>query len=812
MNKDRIFKGENLNRVAFPLGGIGAGMVCLEGTGALSHLSVEGKPDVFNEPFMFGAICVKNSKGNIAKVLEGPVPDWKIMFPWGKDKMESGGDGGRSRTYGLPRFSYASFHSRFPFGYVKLNDKDVPLDIEITGWSPFIPNNEDQSSLPFAALEYNFRNTSDNTIETVFSFHAQNFMRKADKQDSVDYIENGFILSEDRTSKSGKFCIFSDSKNVSADCAWFRGEWFDGQTQVWNSIQNAKVINSDSFKEGGSSSGGSLYIPLTIKPGEQKTVNLKLCWYISETNVQAGNQDEGLSCACKNNSCKSGETYKPWYSEFFKDIYNTSEYWTNNYSHLKKETEKFTECFYDTSLPDEIIEAITANLTILKSPTLLRQTDGRLWCWEGCCDCDGCCHGSCTHVWNYAQATAHLFPRLERSLRQTEFNENQNDKGHQDFRANLPISPTKHEFYAASDGQLGGIMKIYRDWKISGNDKWLKEIWQKVKQSLEYCIETWDPRHKGIIEEPHHNTYDIEFWGPNGMTTSFYLGALKAATIISDYLNEDSTFYCTLFEKGKKYMEKELWNGEYFIQKIQWKGLNADDPTKGLNATVQYSSEAKELLEKEGPKYQYGNGCLSDGVLGAWIAYVCGLGHIIDETKLKQHLISVFKYNYRKSLKGHANPQRPTYALEYEGGLLLCSWPKGDALALPFVYSNEVWTGIEYQVAAHLLSFGCTDEALEIVKTCRKRYDGKARNPFNEFECGHWYGRALASYGMLQCFTGIRYDAVEKVLYINPSVEGDFKSFFATETGYGNAGIKNGKPFYEIVSGTIDIKKIVTGK
>ena len=130
-----------------------------------------------------------------------------------------------------------------------------------------------------------------------------------------------------------------------------------------------------------------------------------------------------------------------------------------------------------STLPPEVIEAVAANLTILKSPTVLRQTDGRLWAWEGCGDNDGCCHGSCTHVWNYAQAIPHLFPHLERTLRETEFGPSQNDAGHQTFRSALPIRPLEHDFHAAADGQLGGIMKVFREWRISGDTAWLRALW-----------------------------------------------------------------------------------------------------------------------------------------------------------------------------------------------------------------------------------------------------------------------------------------------------------------------------------------------
>jgi len=455
---------------------------------------------------------------------------------------------------------------------------------------------------------------------------------------------------------------------------------------------------------------------------------------------------------------------------------------------------------------------VAANLTIIKSTTVLRQYDGRLWSWEGCSDDNGCCSGSCTHVWNYAQAIPHLFPTLERSLRNTEFCENQNNAGHQVFRANLPISPAKHDFHAAADGQLGGIMKVHRDWRISGDNKWLAKIYPMVKVSMDYCISTWDPKNKGVVEEPHHNTYDIEFWGPDGMCTSFYLGALKSMMEMGNFLKKDVTKYKDLYEKGRQYIETKLFNGEYFIQNIEYKELNAPNPATAKSFGGAYSAEAITLLQKEGPKYQYGTGCLSDGILGAWIGRMCAIEDFIDSEKITSHLLAVHKYNLKRDLSEHANPQRPSYALGNEGGLLLCTWPKGGKLSLPFVYSDEVWTGIEYQVASHLMLMGKVKEGLDIVRYCRDRYDGRVRNPFNEYECGHWYARAMSSYGMLEGLTGVRYDAVDKTLYIDSKI-GNFTSFISTATGFGNVSLKAGKPVLKTVYGKIDVAKIiVSGK
>ena len=463
-----------------------------------------------------------------------------------------------------------------------------------------------------------------------------------------------------------------------------------------------------------------------------------------------------------------------------------------------------------------MIEAVAANLTILKSPTVLRVKSGKLWAWEGCNDDgSGCCPGSCTHVWNYAQSLPRLFPSLERSLRATEFEINQNKEGHQNFRATLPINPPSHDFHAAADGQLGGIIKMYRDWRISGDTEWMTKLYPKVKQSLDYCIETWDPKRKGVLEEPHHNTYDIEFWVPEGMCTSFYLGAISSLIEMGEALGEDMSEYQTLLSKGKEYMETTLYNGEYFIQEVKWEGLESPDPVSSAATGFQlnYSDEALKVLKEEGPKYQYGKGCLSDGVLGCWMGKMSGLDDFIDPGKVTNHLVSIHKYNLKHDLSDHSNPQRPTYALGEDAGVLLCTWPKGGELSLPFVYSNEVWTGIEYQVASHLMFMGEVEKGLDIVRAVRNRYDGRVRNPFNEYESGHWYARAMSSYGLIEGLTGIRYDAVDKTLFIDSKIGDNFASFIAADGGWGQAGLKNGKPFVDVMYGDIDVDKfIVSGK
>ena len=801
------YSGEYLSRIAFPVGGIGAGMFCIEGTGTISHMSVRNRPEAFNEPCMFAAISVKGIE-NGTKIIEGQVPGWKHFGQPGSS------NGATGYNYGLPRFRNTVFHARFPFAGIELNDEDIPLDIMIKGWSPFIPTDADNSSLPVGALEYSFRNTGNSSINAVFSYNSRNFISQPGGKASVKAIAGGFVLSEagskDNPERQGDFAILTTETGAVVDHCWFRGGWWDPLTMTWNTIMKGETRSTLPVET--DAPGASLYVPFTIKPGETRVIKLLIAWYVPNTNVKFGKDSkvpDDEECTDPDCTCKD-PFYKPWYAGRFSGIDEVVNYWKTNYNDLLRKSELFSNSFYNTTLPPEVIEAIAANLTILKSPTVLRQRDGKLWNFEGCSDNSGCCYGSCTHVWNYAQAIPHLFPNLERTLRETEFFPSQNNEGRQTFRSALPIRSIAPTFYAAADGQLGGIMKVYREWHISGEAEWLKKMYPKLVESMDYSIRTWDPRLTGTLEEPHHNTYDIEFWGPDGMCTSFYLGALKAFCEMGRYLGQDVSKYEALYLKGKKILESELFDGEYFIQKIKWEGLNASDPVAASAGSMRsdFSDEARELLQKEGPKYQYGKGCLSDGILGAWLGAVCGLNDIVDSVKIASHLSSVFKYNFTKDLSDHSNPQRPAYALGNEGGLLLCTWPKGGKLSLPFVYSDEVWTGIEYQVASHLMMMGEVEKGREIVRACRDRYDGRVRNPFDEYECGHWYARALSSYAMLQALTGVRYDAIDQVMFIDSKI-GDFTSFISTATGFGNIGLKNGKPFLDVAFGDIIVKKFI---
>ena len=807
----RSFTGQDLDQIAFPLGGIGAGQINLGGSGDLIDFSIFNRPALGKQPMAFATVtAMAPGKSNVARVIEGPVTQSRIY------RNGEYGSGFHVGHEGLPHMKQATFRGEFPFAEVDFKDPDLPLNVSLEAWSPFIPLDDHHSSMPTGVLTYTVKNRSRKPLRAMVAFHLQHMIeaRPGNTRGSLVVARKtkdiaGLAFSNTELDadnpRAATFALGCPEAKSVLKAGWFRGRWYDPRTMLWGEIERGKLEPSARSKPVAGHplrnyTGGSIGVPLNLKPGETRSVSFILAWHVPNCDITFGWPDleeavigdcaTGVPCCDKNDE----RVWRPYYAGKWKDASAVARYVARNLSSLHDRSARFRDVFFSSTLPPYVLDAVSANLGILKSPTCLRLEDGTFWGYEGCRPEMGCCPGSCTHVWNYAQAIPHLFPALERNLRSLEYEVSMNDEGNVRFRTPLPPTAPKHDFPAAADGQLGGVMKVYRDWQISGDDEWLKRFYPLAKRSLDFCSGLWDPDQRGALFESHHNTYDIEFFGPDGMCTSVYLGALRAMAEMADYLGDaENAKRCrALADKGRRYSDRSLFNGEYYYQRIMTTGLR-----RNFQQTARYkdySPEAKALARREGPKYQYGKGCLSDGVIGQWFAEEYGLPDALDPEKTRSTLASIFRYNFKPDLSRHANPQRAAYALNDEAGLLLCSWPRGDKLSLPFVYSDEVWTGIEYQVAAHLIRQGMVDEGLTIVKATRDRYDGFRRNPWNEYECGSYYARAMASYAVLMALTGFRYSAVSEELVLDPRLDGTkLVSFFSTAKAWGRVIVKRPK-------------------
>jgi uncharacterized protein (DUF608 family) len=826
----RTFTRDTATQVAMPVGGIGAGCVCFNGYGGLQDFSIWNHPTTTALPEGFAgskggfAILHVKEPSTATKLIEGPFPVLKI-FDQGLQ-----GEGYRGGGFeGFPRFQKCEFKGEFPFGEAKISDPSIPLEVTATAWNPFIPLDDKNSGIPCAILEYTFHNASKQRIEFEFSYHLSHLASGCgnDEVKSRNTAVPGrgvFLHNAEETNSEayGSACLMSIGERPKVKGMWLRspGWEFDSLSALWREVSTGSFTENagSNQTETAGRNGGSILLEGSLAPGAAKTYPIVIAWYFPNCYLQAGGVHSGAAsepqgaAGCHTLPSGSAPLWRPYYASIWNDAREVAAYVEEHYADLRARTMAFKNAFFSSTLPSYVLDAVSANLAILKSPTVLRVENGDIWGWEGCFPDAGCCHGSCTHVWNYAQAIPHLFPKLERSLRELELVRSMNEEGHVTFRSALPEGPVPHDFHAASDGQLGGILKVFREWQISGDADWLQKMYPLAKRSLDYCIRTWDPDHRGGLFEPHHNTYDIEFWGPDGMCTSIYLGALSAFAEMARATghSEDATFYGDLAQRCARFMDEQLFNGEYYEQKVQYAGLRDQSFAAMVAKVNENSGEMEKLLKREGPKYQFGTGCLSDGVIGVWMARMYGVETPLSQEKVRSALQAIFKHNFKTDLSQHANAQRPGYALGHEPGLLLCTWPRGNKPTLPFVYSDEVWTGIEYQVASHLIAEGFVREGLTIVKALRTRYDGRVRNPWNEYECGNYYARAMASYALLGALSGFRYSAAEKTVWFGPRLSiRPFKAFFSTASGFGTIVLDSRSIRVDVVEGQLTVEKLV---
>jgi uncharacterized protein (DUF608 family) len=826
----RIFNGDRATQIAMPLGGIGTGSICLNGHGGLQDYSIHTRPETSALPSGFSsnspeaAFAVLNIKGETGttRLIEGPFPVFKIF-----DQGLQGQGLRRGGFEGFPRFERCTFKGEYPFGEVNFSDSKVPLDVVLTAWNPFIPLDDKNSGIPCVLLEYTLSNSSSKPVDYEFSYHLSHLAPGCSPglSGSVNTVIPGKGVFFHNTEAQNAEAYGSASVTVVGATPHIKGMWlrspgweFDAMSALWREVSTGTFTPNDGSNsiDTKGRNGGSLLLEGRLAPGESRTYPILITWYFPNCYLQAGGigtvrNMKGIT-GCRVMEGEMPPPWRPYYATLWKDAREIALYVEREYDTLRARTVSFKEALFSSTLPSYVLDAVSANLAILKSPTVLREENGNLWGWEGCFPDNGCCEGSCTHVWNYAQAFPNLFPQLERTLRDMELTRSMDELGHVNFRGAIPDGPVNHQGPAAADGQLGGIMKVFRDWQISGDKNWLRRIYPLAKHSLDYCINTWDPDRRGGLFEPHHNTYDIEFWGADGMCTSIYLGALSAMAKMAQVLGEsaDAKFYADLTKRCARFMDEELFNGEYYQQKVQYLGLRNVSFANTVAQVDYKSSEMQQLLKREGPKYQYGTGCLSDGVIGIWMARTYGIDIPLDSKKVRSTLQAIFEHNFKTDLSMHVNTQRPGYAMGMEPGLLLCSWPRGNKPTLPFVYSDEVWTGIEYQVASHLISEGFVKEGLTIVKAVRSRYDGRTRNPWNEYECGNWYARAMASYALLGALSGFRYSAVERTLWFGPKLNiKAFKCFFSIASGFGTILLGDKCLSIQMIEGEMQIERLV---
>jgi uncharacterized protein (DUF608 family) len=666
----------------------------------------------------------------------------------------------------------AKFHAAYPFGQLELADDAMPLRAKMQVFNPLVPGDSARSGLPVALIRITLRNLARVPVQAAVVAALPNFIgmdgfaqqldelrgkldpagakgnvnthRRADGLEGVLLRSEG--VAADHPAHGTLALATTAKRGVTHRTTWAEFGWSDALLEFWDDFAADGKIEERSAST--DTPTASLAVSVEIPAAGVRTVEFVIAWHFP--NREAWGAPAGEKPAIVGNH----------YTTRFADAWAAAAHAARHWPALERDTAAFVHSVAASDLPPEVREAALFNLSTLRSQTCFRAADGRFFGWEGCFDRKGSCYGSCTHVWNYEHTTAHLFPDLARSMRETEFSEySMFEDGLMGFRVGLPLKPGASHRFAAADGQMGCLLKLHREWRLSGDTAWLRTLWPHARRALEFAWlpGSWDADQDGVMEGCQHNTMDVEYFGPNPQMASWYLGALRAAAAMARAVGEpEFAAKCDdLFARGRAWVDATLFNGDYYEHQIR-PARNWDEVREGLAVGMGAKDPAN-------PDFQLGAGCLIDQLAGQVNTHFEDLGHVLDPAHEREALRAVLKHNRRRGFEGHFNHMR-SYVLGDETALLMASYPRGNRPARPFPYYTEVMTGFEYCVAVHLLQEGLVRDGLKIVRDIRARYDGRKRNPFDEAECGHHYARALASWGLIPAFTGFHYSALTRTL------------------------------------------------
>ena len=708
------------------------------------------------------------------RVLEGPVSIKEYYGDWGSDAVNSG----------FPRFEETTFAAAYPLAQVDFKHKDVPIQVRLEAFNPLILGNADKSGIPVAVLRYVLTNKSDETIEAAVCGMVPNYIGAdgwtGKPKDNVNVYRKtngiqGLYMSSDGVDPSdvnwGTMALTTIAQEgVSFRTSWAQMPWNWTFREFWDDfIADGELTDHPDSNYTIQTPPATLAAKVKLGPGDSKALTFLLTWHFPNRRAW----DFGTSYAGKYGG---EEIVGNYYTTQYKDAWEVAEKTASDLEGLEEETVRFVGALVKSDIPDVIKEAGLFNLNNLRSQTVFRTSDGLPFGFEGTGSIKGTKIGASRRsgwgfgneisVWAYESTVPFLFGDLALKFREVEFMHATREDGSMSSRVGLPLElRAKRMDVLRADGQMATLIKMYRDWQLSGNDEKLREMWPNIKKVMSFAWRgTWDQDKDGVMEGRQTNTYDSQqgYVGPNPMMAGWYLGALRATEEMARHLGDEAfEEECkTLYENGRKWIDANLFNGDY------------------------YEHQIPEGISKVG---QLGKGCQVDQLVGQYLAHTAGLGYVLDRDHILTTLQSIMKYNYVDNFNEHFNTFR-SFALGDEEGLIIASYPHGELLDFPQPYYTEAMTGFEYSTASHMIYEGQVDAGLKVFQAIRNRFDGFKRNPFNEGEYGHRYARAMAAWAGILAYTGFHYSAIDKSMALNPR-EG--KYFWSNGYQYGTVEIKD---------------------
>ena len=760
----KSYSGDELLTIGMPCGGLAAGQLYVRGDGSLANWWIAN--DAYNTGYGIDSLIR-------FKTAMGP---WKVCYQTFRPAsyvdqgfMISTTTAGRTLSARLDQSGFDDIHftGEYPVASISYASRSRALPVQVSErvFSPFIPMNARESATPGTVLQYTVTNITQRPVTVKLAGWLQNFVCDEIRKDFSGDHFNAVAKTAGRYSVEMSLVPGKNPDPVrpfpgvhpyfgNMSLSMLSSDGYADADYTGPGDENRQ----DSFRAAASDTlRGSVGTSFILGPGQSRQVTFLLTWYFpNRPSYYAGSDVTDILPNDWNEALPTkgvtilGNMYANWYH----GSQEVADWLQHNLDRLTATTFLFHDAYYNNNtLPPWLVRRLMMPLSTLSTETCQWWGNGKFWAWEGV----GSCVGTCTHVWNYEQGLAHLFPDLERNIRE---------------RTDLDLSFQKDGSILSRngwggvliDGDAGTVLKCWREYLNSADPVFLMRNWDRIKRAVVFLMGQ-DGNADGIIDTTQANTFDISFWGANTYVGSLYLAAVRAGEKMA-VLMHDTAFVkkCdSVAAAGSANSVARLWNGKYFIQQVDL---------------------------KEHPKYQYATGCLSDQLFGQTWAHMYGLGYLYPKDKAQQAIRSVWNFNWAPDVatQNKVHPPERTYADAGEAGLLVCTWPLSTHPGEDGVrYRDEVWTGSEYQAATDMIYENMISEGLSVVKGLDNRYQPAKHNPWNEIECGDHYARALASWGVLLALENYSYDGPAGQLGFAPKINsGHFQSFFTAAEGWGN--------------------------
>jgi uncharacterized protein (DUF608 family) len=787
------------NRSGIALGGIGAGSIELRKNGQFYNWSIMNNWPVFTG----NPVVVRSFPGNsdqdsylfflVRYQVEGESPKLKLL------QINDGNSEAalESLTYYYPWLTSVEsiqYNGTFPFVNMEFSDSSMPFKIKMQSFSPFIPHDVKNSSLPGIYFDFTIVSQSPKPIKVLLIGSLRNLSGYDinDKHFISQLVETpdftGFSMSTgsmDTTASSwGEMGLFSSSPN----CTYYLG-WEHKHPYYEKLLVNQKFENIDDTQNRNHTLNGltkahisaqkdqrcfsSIGVNSELQQGDTMNTNIIMTWNFPNL-YGAYELKDRLKDECKDYSIKYHLTSVQghYYNRFFSSDIDIARYMSENKKMLFHLTKSFLDNFYSSDIELFVLNQINSQLnTFITSSTLTKS--GKFALREGLTSAKPWGPNGTIDVSLYGSAaTIALFPDLQKSMMRMH-KTLQTEKG----EINHGLSSDLEQIMNGTSGVYhrvdlvpNYIQLVLRDFFWTGDMEYLNEMWPSVVKGIEYILNERDNDHNLM---PDMNgimcSYDnFPMYGLSSYIQSQWLAAMKMTTEAAIVLNDMKTYKLasSIVENGSALMEQKLWNGSYYNLSNDYNG------NKGLD-----------------------DGILTDQLIGQWMAHQTGMGHLFPEENVTKSLQSIMKSSFIESF-----------------GLRNCSWPQYPDLFpihesdLWVDQANTCWSGVELGFASLLLYEGKTEDALKIIKTVDDRYR-MAGLYWDHQEFGGHYYRPLSAWSIINGYLGM--GIKNGNFSFDPKIEKEnFKVFFSFGNGTARYQKQNGQVSIEILSGSMVINSI----